>query len=350
MIRIAEIFRQGKERAAITMPEIRDIPPRASLPEKEGSDQKYAGTSAQLYDEGLVLVKGMLDAARKGTYIFPNELIAVIRRLTHMMQQKEESILALLEEDTPKNYLYAHSLNVAILSLFLAIRTGFDDVSSTALGMAALVHDCGMLMFTSIARKNKVLSESEKKEIEEHVAMGKQMVARMEGIGTSLRKVVAEVMAHHHERSNGNGYPNHVSGDKIHPWAHILNLSDVYIAMTHKRPYREAIMPYQVLQMLIRGEGNLREAFSPRMIKVLIELLSLYPVGSFVRLNNHTTGQVIGANREHPTRPVVRILLDEEGRRWADRRKVIDLTKNPVLWIEEAVDKNAGKLSQIPGS
>ena len=152
-----------------------------------------------------------------------------------------------------------------------------------------------------------------------------------------LPKSAPEVVYQHHERINGTGYPEGKKGEEISEYAKIVALTEAYEAITHPRPYRrKKIIPYEGVKMIIQEE---RDSFDPKLIKVFINIVTPYPLGSFVLLNNNEIGRVVGINEDFPLRPVVEIFFNAEGKP-PEKPTRIDLTQSPILNIEKAVDEN----------
>jgi len=134
-------------------------------------------------------------------------------------------------------------------------------------------------------------------------------------------------------REAGQGYPRGLKGNEIHDYARIIGLVDSYEAMTHNRPYRKALMQSFSAKELIKAKSAL---FSQLVIKVFLKEISLYPLGSYVVLNNKSIGEVIATDHNHPLRPTVRMLYDGDGNQVRDDIK-IKLNENPLFFIVDGV-------------
>jgi len=111
----------------------------------------------------------------------------------------------------------------------------------------------------------------------------------------------------------------------------IIAVLDVYESFTHERYYREKFAPYEVLKAItLAGET----VFNVKAVKEIIEIFSIYPLGSFVRLNTEETAQVVRINQDFPLRPEVVILTDSQGKKLKEK-KVIDLSHNFNIFIKE---------------
>ena len=126
-------------------------------------------------------------------------------------------------------------------------------------------------------------------------------------------------------------------GEEVHEFARIIGLVDTYEAMVQPRADRKARVVYNALQAIIDQRNT---QFEPRLIKALIAIVSIFPLGSLVKINNGEVGRVVGTNKLHPTRPAVDILVDPRGRRLADVR-LLNLVDEPMLYIvDPAIDES----------
>jgi HD-GYP domain-containing protein (c-di-GMP phosphodiesterase class II) len=140
-----------------------------------------------------------------------------------------------------------------------------------------------------------------------------------------IGKIVVQV----HERRDGSGYPQGLQGDEIHEVARILGLVDTYLGMAQPRADRPALVTYNALMEII----DLRRAyFGSKLIKVLINVVSIFPLGSLVKLNNGEIGRVVGISRLHPTRPLVEVTLGPRGKPLEPPR-CVNLEDEPMLYI-----------------
>lgn len=136
-----------------------------------------------------------------------------------------------------------------------------------------------------------------------------------------------------HERWNGNGYPQGLKENGITEYAQVLGLADSFIALTHTRHYRDNFIAYKAMQSIIERR-NLD--FSARMIKALIDVISIFPVDSLVKLNNGAIAKVIRTNKNYPVRPVIQLISDSRGNR-IEKEEVVDLSNEPMIYIVSPV-------------
>jgi HD-GYP domain-containing protein (c-di-GMP phosphodiesterase class II) len=141
------------------------------------------------------------------------------------------------------------------------------------------------------------------------------------------------VASDHHERVDGSGYPEGKKGDQINEYARLIAVVDSYEALTHARAYGSKLSPYQAIKIILED----KEKYDERFIKLLIEQISLYPIGSWVRLSTNEIGRVIHIDKASPLKPTVKIFFDPEGTKLPEA-KAIDIAKHPSAYIKKAMD------------
>jgi len=217
-------------------------------------------------------------------------------------------------------------VNNMIYCFKIGVRMGYAPFNLTEICLAALHHDIGMFLIPkAIIGKAGGLTASELTEIKKHTETGRDLLRSGDLAYPNLSRAVYE----HHERESGNGYPLGIKGDNICEYAKIIGICDSYEAMTHNRPYRKATEQYISVLELAETKDLY---FAPYVVKNFLDELTLYPVGSHVRLNNKAVGIVVRTNASNPFKPTVRIVSDGQGGRILDER-LIDLADTAILNI-----------------
>lgn len=144
------------------------------------------------------------------------------------------------------DWLYTHSIDVAMISLLIAVELQYPSQKLRELGLGALLHDIGKLLIPKrILQKAAALNEVEKILLNQHCELGMDCLA-----GCTLSEAGANIIMQHHERLNGSGYPNHLKADQISEYAKIVMVADTFDALTAGRPYTEAKGAEEALRML----------------------------------------------------------------------------------------------------
>jgi len=223
-------------------------------------------------------------------------------------------------------YTYMHSISVALLSYTIASVIGYSREKLKALVLGALLHDIGKLTIpVAILNKPVSLSDEEYRVVQSHPTRGVQRSSDF-----LLPRDTLSAIMEHHERWNGCGYPHRLFKDEIHPYSRIIAVADVFDALITDRPYRPGIPPYHAIEMMIKEAGN---NFSPEIIHAFLQTIQIYPANSLVTLDNGESGVVMEYFLPHPTRPIVRILFDSEGRPLENER-IVNLIQDPDHYID----------------
>ncbi|MGA1792162.1 MAG: HD-GYP domain-containing protein [bacterium] len=209
-------------------------------------------------------------------------MIELIDLIIQELDSDNELFLTINNHRSDEDYIFAHSLNVCLISVRLALRLGFDRERVRNLGYLAITH----------ARKDM-------------------------------------------------GYPEDLS-DEIRPdneMDEIIRLADVYDAITHPPSYRNAMLPVTTLTEIVHSDS----LFDQQLIKLLIKEISFFPKGSWVQLSSREIGKVVGVNKGSSMHPLIEIHIDQKGN-YLKEKKVIDLSKNRFIHVTmpltvEEIDK-----------
>lgn len=204
------------------------------------------------------------------------------------------------------DYTYNHSIGVAIWAVAFGRQLGLPKEDLQALGMGALLFDVGKVKLPEklINNPNRY-NQTEYKLVMKHLDYSLEIIDSMQGVD---EKVVAMV-ATHHERHNGGGYPRGLKGNDIPLFGKIAGIVDCYDAITSERPYQSAISPHDAVRKLYDWSNI---DFQAELVEQFIQLVGVYPVGSVIELSDGRIGIVIAHNRVMRLRPKVMLILDRD--------------------------------------
>lgn len=204
------------------------------------------------------------------------------------------------------DYTFHHSVSTTIISLILAIASGYSEQKLIELGMGVLMHDIGKVKVPEgILNKKEKLTEAEFEEIKQHTTYGFDILRK----NNDISLLSAHVAFQHQEKWDGTGYPRGLKGNAIHEYGRLAAVADVYEALTSKRVYRKAIEPNEAYEYIV-SQGNTH--FDPKILEVFKKNIAVYPSGSGVLLSNGQRGNVIKQNSAFPNRPFVRVFYENE--------------------------------------
>jgi HD-GYP domain-containing protein (c-di-GMP phosphodiesterase class II) len=286
--------------------------------------------STEVRGEAERVVQELMHEIKAGRLIKTDKARKVVETIVSQLITNQHIVGKLADIRILDDYTFAHSVNVCILSISTGIIMGYSKVRLRELGIGALMHDVGkMKVPDEILNKKGPLTEKEFEVIKKHTIWGYEILSEHPDMTSSA----ARISLQHHECYNGLGYPWGIKNDEIHEYSKIVAIVDVYDALTADRVYKNAILPYEAMEIIIASTGY---QFEPQIVKTFVENSEIYPVGSIVELNNGIITMVINANRALPTRPITKIVIDAQGNEVNDG-EVIDLMKNPTLFISKIV-------------
>jgi HD-GYP domain-containing protein (c-di-GMP phosphodiesterase class II) len=202
-----------------------------------------------------------------------------------------------------QNYQAAHSVRSLILSVIMGDYLKFDENQLIELAIAAMLHELGMLHIPPASYlTDKPLTREERKSILTHPILGFNILRSL-NFPQTIRLAVLE----HHERGNGSGYPQRLTGDKISLYAKIIAVACSFEAITSARPYKSAKDGHMGILDLLKNEGG---RYDEKAIRALICSVSLYPIGCYVLLSDGRKAQVVDVNPSQPRYPLIHILGD----------------------------------------
>lgn len=263
------------------------------------------------------------DASRL-KYDYVDKLNDIVNEIIDEIMSKKNITINLVDIKSMDNYTYEHSVNVIVLSLIIGLELNYTKNKLHNLAIGSMLHDIGKVFVPKeILLKKGKLTDSEFNIIKEHPLKGFEYLKDEPGISPTSRIIILQ----HHERVDGTGYPEGISGDKIHEFPRIVSIADVYDALTSDRPYRRGMPPNDALEYIM---GAADRYFDFKMVNAFLKRIVPYPVGTLIRLSNEDIGVIEEINQDYPLRPKVRIV-------WSNRleevSKFIDLmdTNNLVI-------------------
>jgi diguanylate cyclase (GGDEF)-like protein len=179
-----------------------------------------------------------------------------------------EIVLAMAEAPESRGpYVVEHSRAVARLSHLIGARLELSPEQMRALELGALLHDFGKMGVPEyILSKSERLTAEEHEVLRGHPALGAKMLAHVPGLGPAVPAV-----RHHHERFDGRGYPDGLSGEDIPLVARVVSVADAFDAMVRGRPYARGISQEDALEEIERNSGT---QFDPEVVRAFLETMT----------------------------------------------------------------------------
>lgn len=251
------------------------------------------GSTVQLIDNAFATMRfcGELPLAEMqqsvvGSVLQMTEMVGAIHHL-HSMRRLGE-------------YTMHHSVGVSVICGVLGKWLGYEGTALRDIILAGLLHDIGKTQIPEavIAKPEKLTSE-EMAQMKQHSALAIELLRKTE---TATMDVVLAILQHH-ERMDGSGYPNGLRGDKIHPYARILAVADLYDAVTSDRPFQQKNSPFAAARMIA---GDMYDKLDTATSATFLEHLRDQFIGSQVQLTDGRLAEVIMIGSDYTFHPVVK--------------------------------------------
>ncbi len=205
------------------------------------------------------------------------------------------------------DYVFTHSINVAVYSIMTGISLGYSENRLADLGLGALLHDIGMLALDAqILNDPEALSIVDRNKIKLHPELGFNLLRQQREIST----LSAHVAYQHHERVDGKGYPRGLEGSQILDYAKIVAVTDTFDAVISDRPHRTGCTTTDAMVVIKKLSGT---HFDPVFVEAFASNVALYPVGSVLKLNTEHLAVVTSVNRFNSDRPRISVICNQAG-------------------------------------
>lgn len=269
---------------------------------------------------------GMMRHAINGGEGASEQIAVMAGHFLTSMTSDIDMVLALAAEAGGDEDLSQHCLQMATLGMAIAVEMGYDAENVQRVGMCGLVHDWGMLRVPEeIRSKTRRLTPVEFHDIKKHPIYSLEMLRGIVGLPGVIPLTCYQV----HERPNGSGYPRGRQGNSIHPFARILHVADIYVALTSRRSYRAPLMPHAAMECLLSKAAV--GTVDHEVVQKLLMSLTLYPPGSLVELSDQSVAQSLRRNGSRYSQPIVRIVRLPDGKKAPhDDSQVLDLADSDL--------------------
>jgi HD-GYP domain-containing protein (c-di-GMP phosphodiesterase class II) len=265
------------------------------------------------YSKLVVLYRNLISAQK----IIASERAFLLKKITRTIQalvdiclEDDHTFLGVSAVKSGEAYAAHHAANVAVLSIALGEKLGLSKVALADLGMGAVFHDVGLRDCPAeILLKPDPLDAKDRSLIEQHPMRSVEFLLNQRSFNKSTLSQII-VAFEHHRNYDGTGYP--FGSRRPDVLSRVVTIADVYDAMTTQRPWRPALTPDEALGRMSRESGR---RFDAALLKVFVNTLGLYPVGTLVRLDSGDLGVVIygGGEGERMNRPIIS-LIGRDGR------------------------------------
>lgn len=308
----------------------------------DSEDQKKY--SREVYFKSIGLVKEVVDSINQQKALNIRKAKRLMQNAVNAIIQDDSSLLGLANIKNYDEYTFNHSVNVAIYAIALGQRIGIPKKHLSHLGMAGLFHDMGKTRIPKeILNKTGKLSPEEWALMRFHPVIGTELIMKMKEWGELSTRMMNGAFEHH-LRYDLTGYPRLTRKRKISLFGRIITIADFYDALVRPRVYNR--FPYvseKILGIMLERSGK---DFDPAIVKVFINMIGVFPLGTLVLLNTNEMGIVtqIHEDTELIDRPKVCLIYYREGEyrkgNMVDLREMDEETKDFRRSIVKTLDPN----------
>lgn len=295
---------------------------------KEGFEEILRDTkevAKSTYFKTITAVSEVMENLKLGQAVSIKRAKRVVQSMVDLLLQEESTLLGLTTLRCHDEYTHNHSVNVCILALALGQRLGYHKRNLGEIGISSLLHDIGKSNIPlDILNKPSDFTEEEWKLMRRHPVYGVRSIIKLKGLNESAIRV-AMGSFEHHLNYDLSGYPRLPRKRDVTIIGRIIGIADCYDALTSSRVYnRIPYPPEKALRFMLNKSGK---AFDPILLKVFINAIGIFPVGTLVLLNTNELGLIVQANPnpEYIDRPKVKLITDRSGNEIDG--KIIDLTE-----------------------
>lgn len=320
--KLDKLIESGSMFVANTGPAVRDS---MVIHGCKGYDQEHRDKLFEQQQEFGESLDGMMRGALSGETPKGSEIAGMAASYLTQLTADADSVISAAAEAGKDESLSQHCLQMSLLGMAIGSELNLDESNVRNIGLCGLVHDWGMVRVQDkIGTWRRKLNPIELMEVQKHPIFSLEMLEDVAGIPSVVPVVCYQV----HEQPNGHGYPRNRTQNMIHMFARILNVAHCYVSLTTSREDRPALMPYAAMEYLLRQTNDKTIDAAP--MRALLNLLSLFPVGSFVTLTDGSAARVIRRNENLYTSPIVQIIQTAEGKNAdpMDPDNILDLNKS----------------------
>lgn len=297
--------------------------PAAKKPPPKGSLQEELIVAKQIHSRTKEAVKSMFSEARMGNALDLEEAASLVDEINESMSRNSDALLSLIRLKNIDEYTYLHSVAVCMLMVALGRQLGMKGETLKQAGIAGLLHDVGKMGIPNeVLNKPGRLTDEEFDVVKSHPQRGWEILKE----SYDVSEQVLDVCLHHHERVDGKGYPDKLSGDTLTLFARMGAVCDVYDAITSDRCYKKGWEPAEsISKMAAWRDGQ----FDENIFHAFVKTVGIYPNGTLLKLESGRLG-VVTEQSKKLTAPFVKVFFSIRANAHIPS-EIIDLSKSPEI-------------------
>ncbi len=269
----------------------------------------------QTYAKAVLAVKRFITEAGKDSAVDGDPRLKLTRIMQDLVDIAFERANLLVRVSAIKDatdYVYNHAVNVAILSVAMGRALGLSRGNLVDLGLSGMFADLGFTQGLLDTLEKAKLDDKDKEAMSQHTVNAVKLLLGRGALNRSSMRRIITAFQHHVHYDGKGGYPEHERGRPLHLFSRIVAIADSYDALTTIRPWREAFPPAEALRIMMEDRGK---KFDPTLLKLLVNVLGTYPLGTGVTLSTGERGVVYHGSADAAAfdKPIVKVTHDDKG-------------------------------------
>lgn len=258
----------------------------------------------------------MITAIKQGSNLDLKKIKSLLNPLIESILRNPDAMLWLSQLRPQDDPVFSPSVHHTVIAITFARFAGLPQDNILHLAVGVLLFDIGKLnVKEDVLLKRRLLNDEEFSKVKQHVDDGYDYLVLFD----SLHEESLNTVLTHHERYDGSGYPNKLSGRQIPVFGRLAGMIDCYQAMMTERPYSAAISAHASLQKLFVWRNKY---FQTELVEQFLKCMGMHPTGSLLEMKSGEVGIVISQNPERHIKPKVILLLDKDKKALGDYRMV----------------------------
>lgn len=295
---------------------------RITIYEEDPPVENEIALIAPVYEQSQIATRDIFESVANEQHLDLTAVSEILDSMVESIGRTPDALLWLAKLKKTDDYAYNHALNVSITLMAFGNFLALSKKQIKELGLAGLLQDVGKVKISSdILLKEGKLTHEEFEHAKKHVDESLKILETTPDIPNSAIFLVAQ----HHERIDGSGYPFQLKNNQIGIMSQAAGLIDTYCAITTHKSYAKGVYHQQALDEIHQLSGI---KFSTDLVDQLVQFMGMYPVSSLVELNTGEVAVVIQQNQVRRLLPRLMLLMDPDKVRY-DSPVILNLLNNP---------------------
>ncbi len=298
------------------------------------SVERELPTARQALEISLDMMGEIHECIEHGVKLDYSRAKEVVVALRESVVRNPDALLLLSRLKKTRHELYEKSARSSVYMLALGRHLGLPREELSILGMGGLLMDIGQTQLPAEIQKKSKLNTTEHEIFKRHVIYGETTVAATSELSDTILAIVAQ----HHERENGTGYPHGLVASQLHPYARMAAVIDSYENLIEPTRDMPACRPFEALKEL---QTNSRGGLNSTLVEQFCHFIGVFPIGGLVELNTGEVAIVLAHNRTQRFRPKVMVILDARKKPYETPRQIdLRLSETNAAGIEYEIKRD----------